>query len=57
MACSDKIRDKSGSQADQAKMRPELESCVAQCGDEMIKILPTVTKRLHDWFKSGSYNY
>jgi hypothetical protein len=58
MSCADKVRDKSGGNtADQAKMRPELEACVSECGDEMIKLLPALSKRLNDWFKSGSYKY
>ncbi len=38
MSCSDKVKDKSGSQMDQARMRPELEACVAQCGDETVTL-------------------
>jgi hypothetical protein len=55
MACADKIKDQG--ETSSQKNRAAMEACVAKCGDEMIKVLPTYTKRMRDWFNKGSYNY
>jgi hypothetical protein len=57
MSCADKVKDQSGlGEANTQKNRTEMESCVNKCGDEMIKLLPTFTKRMRDWFTKGYYN-
>ena len=53
MACADKIKDKNLS--DVPRQRAEMEQCVNKCGDEMVKILPTYTTRMREWFKKGAY--
>ncbi len=55
MACADKVKDQG--ETSSVKNRASMELCVAQCGDEMIKVLPTYTKRMREWFTKGSYNY
>lgn len=57
MSCADKIKDKSSTlgQSPNNTQREEMEQCVAKCGDEMIKLLPTFTKKMQDWFKNQSY--
>merc|ERR1719468_628379 len=55
MACADKEKDQglNSSQLNKAAM----ETCVAECGDEMLKLLPTYTTRMKQWFDRGTYNY
>ena len=55
MACADKVKDQG--ETSSQKNRAAMEACVAKCGDDMIKILPTYTKRMRDWFNKGTYNY
>lgn len=57
MSCVDKIKDKASiGDASQARAnQAEMDSCVKKCGDEMIKLLPTYTKRMTEWFKKGYY--
>lgn len=56
MSCADKIKDKSPlGQNPNPNQRQEMEQCVAKCGEEMIKILPTFTKKMQDWFKNETY--
>lgn len=53
MACADKVKDKG--ETSSIKNREAMEDCVNKCGDEMIKILPTYTKRMREWFSKGTY--
>jgi hypothetical protein len=55
MSCSDKIRDKTsiGDNTHRDENRAEMEACVGKCGDEMLKTLPTFTKKMKDWFAKG----
>ena len=53
MSCADKIKDKNA--GDTVRQRAEMEECVTQCGNEMVKLLPTFTKRMREWFKKGAY--
>ena len=55
MACADKVKDQGESSSQ--KNRAAMEACVAECGQDMLKILPTYTKRMREWFNRGTYNY
>jgi hypothetical protein len=58
MSCADKIKDKSGvtgGDANREQNRLEMEACVAKCGDEMLKTLPSFSKRIKEWFQKGMY--
>lgn len=57
MTCADKVKDKSSVGENMSPShRAEMESCVTKCGDEMIKLMPTFTKKTEDYFKKGLYN-
>jgi len=50
------VKDQAGvGEGSSQKNRAEMENCVNKCGDEMIKMLPTFTKKMRDWFKKGYY--
>lgn len=53
MDCNDKIRDRPD--LDKPQQRAEAEACIKTCSDEIIKLLPSFSKRMNDWFKSKSY--
>jgi hypothetical protein len=54
MSCGDKIKDQNLSSEE--KKRMEMELCIGKCGDEMLKILPSFTQRMREWFSKGEYN-
>lgn len=55
MSCADKIKDQTNIGDASPQKRAEMEGCVNKCGDEMIKLLPTFTKKMRDWFSKGYY--
>ena len=59
MSCADKIKDQAGSYGDLSASNPKnreaMEACVVKCGDEMIKVLPSMTKKMREWFNKGYY--
>ena len=56
MSCGDKIKDKSSfGEANSSKNRAEMEGCVAKCADEMMKVWPTYTKKMKEYFNKGLY--
>lgn len=56
MSCADKIKDKASPDADKAQYKAEMEACVQTCSDEMVRLIPQLSKRMHDWFKSKKYS-
>ena len=56
MSCADKIKDKStfGEVSPQSN-KAEMENCVNKCSDEMIKILPTFSKKIREYFNKQYY--
>ena len=51
MDCQDTIRDKVGpntSEADVSKYRGQLETCVLQCADKHIGLVPAMMKRVKE---------
>jgi Ser-tRNA(Ala) deacylase AlaX len=52
-SCADRIKDEN--EADKVKNRAKMEQCIDQCSDELIKILPSYTKRMKDWFNAGNH--
>jgi hypothetical protein len=57
MSCADKIKDKTsiGDNSQTEKNRSEMEACVGQCGDDLLKTLPAFTKKMREWFTKGYY--
>lgn len=56
MSCADKVKDKGSlGETPNQNQRQEMEQCVSKCGDEMITLLPTITKKMQDWFKNQKY--
>ena len=56
MTCGDKIKDKSGfgDESIQNK-KAEKDKCVTECSNEMIKILPTFSKKRREYFNKQYY--
>jgi len=56
MSCADKVKDRARSgESTSERSRVEMETCVAKCGEEMMNLLPTFTKRIREWFSKGHY--
>ncbi len=55
MACADKVKDMGESNSQ--KNRAAMEACVAVCGDEMLRLLPTYTTRMREWFNRKTYEH
>ena len=56
LSCGDKIKDKYPlDQSPNPNQREDMQKCLTICGDEMIKIIPTFTKKIQDWFKNETY--
>ena len=56
MSCADKVKDQSSfGEYSKEQNRVMMEECVKKCGNEMIELLPTYTKRMKEWFGKKYY--
>ena len=56
MTCADKIKDKSGfGEGSSQSNKTEMENCITTCSNDMIKILPTFSKKIREYFNKQHY--